>query len=145
MLKSILLGISLVCLSAPSATAPASSDTVRAGFVKDRPAAVNMAKDGIRVESYRFARAMRGGANPFKMGDGPSMVFDVTGDGTVQKDFGIAVALFDASGRLVGAGTGHHKGKLDAGKKEEVTVEFENVNQDVHHAATVFMTIETER
>ena len=145
MIKSILLGISLVCLSAPAPTAPAGIDTVRVGFVKDHQTSLNMAKDGIRVEGYRFARAIRGGANPFKMGDGPSIIFDVSGDGTADKDFGIAVALFDASGRLVGAATARHKGKLDAGKREEVKVEFQDVNQDVHHAATAFMTLETER
>ena len=150
MLKSILLGISLVCLPAPPpATATSANmtavDTVRVGFVKDRPAALNMSSAGIRVEGYRFARAVRGTSNTFKMHQSPSIVFDVTGDGTFEKNFGIAVALFDASGRLVGASSARHKGKLDPGKREEIKVEFEDVNQDLHRAATVFMTLELER
>src|SRR5881296_1469189 len=75
--------------------APAASDTLRTSFVKDRPANVDVAKDGIRVANYRFDRLTRGGANPFKMGAGPSIVFNVKNEGTDKRDFGIAVALFD--------------------------------------------------
>ena len=125
--------------------APVSADQLRIPFVKDRPAVINMTRDGIHVTKYWFARAMRGGANPFKMGQGPAIVFDVENVGAAEKDFGIAVALFDASGRLVGAGTAHHSGKLDAGKTEEVKVIFQDVNADVHRAATAFMTLETGR
>ena len=147
MLRRILCGFGMTCLSAlaSSATTPVATDTVRSAFVNDKPAEVRLAKDGIRVASYRFSRAMRGGANPFKMGAGPAVVFSVINEGTVERDFGIAVALFDMSGRLVGAGTAHHTGKLDAGKSEEVKVVFQDVNQDVHRAATIFMTLETGR
>ena len=135
--------VALAVLSIPAA-AHAGSKTMRAAFVKDRVAAVNMATDGIRVADYHFDRVVRGGVNPFKMGAGPSIVFNVKNEGTEKKDFGIAVALFDAEGHLVGASTGSHSGKLDPGQSKEVKVEFRQVSHDVPRAATMFMTLETE-
>ena len=127
---------------APSATA---KDAVRASFVKDRPATVDMTRDGIRVAGYRFDRITRGGSNPFKMGAGPTVIFNVRNEGLAGKDFAIAVALFDQNGRLVGAGSGSPVGKLGAGDTDEVKVVFNGLSRDVHRATTMYLTLETER
>lgn len=147
MLKRSLLSaiLSSLVVLVSAADGLAVSDSLRATFVKDRPAAVDVARDGIHVVSYRFDRLTRGGANPFKMGSGPSVVLDVRNEGTAEKDFAIAVALFDMDGRLVGAGTGSQAGKLDPGKTEEIKVVFHGVSRDVHRATTIFLTLETER
>lgn len=147
MLKRCLLSFaasSLVVLFVP-ALAVAASGTMRASFVKDRPAVVDVAMDGIRVADYHFDRLTRGDDKLFKVGGGPSIVFDVKNEGTEKKDFAIAVALFDGEGHLVGAATGSHSGKLDPGETKEVKVVFHGVSRDVHRAATMFMTLETER
>ncbi|HZI94159.1 MAG TPA: hypothetical protein VFE84_07930 [Patescibacteria group bacterium] len=147
MLKNGVFLLTLGCLMAlnPDSTTLASSDSLRGTFVKDRPAVIDLAKDGIRADSYRFDRVVRGGSNPLKMNAGPTVIFSVKNEGTTEKEFGIAVALFDTSGRLVAAGGAGRGGKLDPGKSEEVKVVFHGVNREAARAATIYMTMETRQ
>jgi len=135
-------GLLLILGSAP---ALAGLKSVRMNFVKDVQAPLSLEKDGIRVLNYRFARETRGSANPLKMltGSGPTIHFNVTNEGPAPKDFSLAVALFDKSGNLVAAGTSGHAGKLDPGESEEIKLVLEDLNQNVAHAAWLYMSLET--
>src|SRR5262249_44888753 len=56
---------------------------------------------------------------------------------------GLAIALFDAEGNLVGAGVGGNKGgRVDAGETEEFSVYFYYVNERLPDATTFQVTLE---
>lgn len=57
----------------------------------------------------------------------------------------IAVALFDASGNLVGCGTaGNGLGSARAGERETFTVTFDHVTRHLSTAKTFYLTVESE-
>ena len=143
--RAILLALGYLLVLVPVSGAFAASDSLRGTFVKDRPAVIDLVKDGIRADTYRFDRVVRGGANPLKSNAGPTVVFSVKNEGATEKEFGIAVALFDQSGRLVAAGGAGRGGKLDPGKSEEVKVVFHGVSREAARAATIYMTLETRQ
>ncbi len=135
-------------LLAPPAAAPigAATRTLKASFVKDRPADFSISDRGVRVLRYRFNRAIRGGQNPLKIfADEPVLVFEVRNEGAEEQGFALAVALFDGDGDLVGAAAQSHAGKLDPGETQEVKVAFKDVNQEVARAITIVATLETHR
>ena len=141
----ILSALGCLVMLIPGSAAFAASDSLRGTFVKDRPAVIDLVKDGIHADSYRFDRVVRGGANPLKSNAGPTVVFSVKNQGSTKQEFGIAVALFDQSGRLVAAGGAGRGGKLDPGKSEEVKVVFHGVSREAARAATIYMTLETRQ
>lgn len=139
-----------VALVALAAALPAGSEaaihTQRIVFVKESPANLSISEGGVRLLRYRFSRLIRGTQNPLKaLAAGPSLVFDVRNDGKEPRDFAVAVALFDKQGQLVGVGTQSHTGKLDPGETNEMKVVLKDVNQDVARAATLFVSLETQR
>ncbi len=56
----------------------------------------------------------------------------------------MAVALFDRSGLLVGAGAEDISGKLDPGEEKEIKVVFKGVNQNVASAASMQVSLEIQ-
>jgi hypothetical protein len=113
--------------------------------VKHEVAHVSLKNAGINVRSYRFVRPTRSmKVNPFSA-NGPYLEVDVANEGQEPQDFALLVALFDRHGRLVGAGSGDHTGKLDPGEVKAVKVVFKDVNQDAHLATTVQMSLELRR
>ena len=58
---------------------------------------------------------------------------------------GVAIALFDEEGRLLGAANGGNKlGSIKPGRQKRFDLVFDGVNQEAHRAATFQITIETK-
>jgi len=143
-----------LCLPAAAALVAllALTPTVHAGglksfkgpLVKDQDTEVSVANAGLRLVSYRFSRQPRGARNIFKIGSGPNISFLVRNEGTLPRDFAVAVALFDKSGLLVGVGAEENSGKLDPGEEKEVKVVFRGVNQNMGSAASMQVSLEIQ-
>ena len=124
---------------------PAQIRSAKGPLVKDEVARVSLKNAGLVIHGYRFVRPARiMQKNPFGDG-GPSLQVDISNEGTTSEDFGVVVALFDREGRLVGAGTGDHTGKLDPGESVQVKVPFKDVNQDAHLATSLQISLELRR
>ena len=117
--------------------------SVKVPFVKNEWAEVALTQEGIHVLNYRISLATNVSMNPLKVGAGPAMFFNVKNEGSAATDFALAVALFDKNGNLVGAASGSHAGKLDAGESKEIKVIFRDVNESVSDASQVQVTLET--
>ncbi|MGH9870170.1 MAG: hypothetical protein ACREAA_18665 [Candidatus Polarisedimenticolia bacterium] len=135
----IVTALALVTLSSP---AHAVLRSAKGPLVKHQVARVSLKNGTIAVRSYQFVRPTRAmKVNPFTAG-GPYLEVEVANEGQDKMDFALVVALFDREGRLVGAGTGDHTGKLDAGQVKNVKVVFKDVNQDAHLATKIQMSLE---
>ena len=138
-----LIGTAL--LLAPLGAPHAQLRSAKGPLIKHEAARVSLKNAGIAIQGYRFVRPARiMQKNPFA-GSGPSLHVDVVNEGGAPQDFGLAVALFDKAGRLVGVGTGDHTGKLDPGEAAQVKVLFRDVNQDAHLATSLQISVELKR
>ena len=135
----VVAALALVLLSSP---AQAVLRSAKGPLHKNGVTRVSLKNGTIAVRSYQFVRPTRAmKVNPFTEG-GPYLEVEVANNGQDKMDFALAVALFDREGRLVGAGTGDHTGKLEPTEVKSVKVVFKDVNQDVHLATTIQMSLE---
>ena len=139
------LPVSLAMLAVLAMPAPclAGLKSVKVPFVKNEWTDVAITQEGIHLLNYRISLATNVSMNPLKIGAGPAMFFNVKNEGSAATDFAIAVALFDKNGNLVGAASGSHAGKLDAGESKEIKIIFRDVNESVSDATEVQVTVET--
>jgi hypothetical protein len=62
-----------------------------------------------------------------------------------DQEVGVAVAVFDADGNLVGAGNGGNKiGELNKGEREEFNVRFSYVYRNLRNAKSFLISLETK-
>jgi hypothetical protein len=72
-------------------------------------------------------------------------VVRVDNNSSIDQEVGVAVAVFDGDGNLIGAGNGGNKvGELNKGEREEFTVPFSYVYRNLRNAKSFLVTLETK-
>ena len=71
-------------------------------------------------------------------------VAQVDNNGFIAEEVGVAIAIFDADGNLVAAGSGGVKvGHLSKGERDTFTIKFPYVYRNIEKAASFIATLET--
>ncbi len=72
------------------------------------------------------------------------VVARVDNDGFISQEIGVAIAIFDAAGNLIGAGSGGVKlGYLSKGERDSFTIRFPYVYRNLDNAASFIVSLET--
>jgi len=132
----------LLCLALLRAAAPADAGTNsgRYRFEGNVRMTLDLAVEDIRADEIRFEwpSTILGIKSGYKAG------VKVTNGSTRQASVGIAVALYDADFKLVGAGTTATKvGTVSPGDTAEFTVNFDNVTARLGAATQFHIALET--
>ncbi len=108
-------------------------------FEKNKAVGIDLSAGGIRAESLIFEFP----SSVLRFQTANKARVTVVNPSTSNVRVGMAIALFDAEGDLVGAGTGGNKGgQVDAGETEEFSVFFYYVNEKIVSATTFQITLE---
>ncbi len=118
------------------------ASSVRLEFVKEKPTGLDVEAAGVRLTSYRFNREIRGHGNPFTAGAGPVLFLTIRNDGSLPREVGLAVALYDKRGLLLGVGSEDHGGKLKPGEFAEIKTVIRDVNSGVPRADAIQFSLE---
>ena len=93
----------------------------------------------VRADAFRFEWP----ATLMRVKTGYKAVIKVVNESSRQARIGVAVALYDADARLVGAGTaGTTLGTIDPGDAAQFSVEFGHVTERLEEAATFHIALE---
>lgn len=100
--------------------------------------------DGVRIDTVRFALPReREDGNP-RVGGVPTVDVAVSNAADARKRVGLAVALFDDAGNLIGvASAGSTMSGVKPGRQQRFTLVFDHVNGQVHAATRFQVTAET--
>ena len=136
-----LAGALLVALLA--VTTPAAGPLSRT-FQFERRAPLELGlvdRHGLRIDTVRFllpdAAARTAGVARADVA--------ISNTSTVALRVGLAVALFDAEGALVGVASGGTRFRgLKPGRQDTYSLTFDHVNERIHSAATFQITLESE-
>jgi hypothetical protein len=124
--------IALFLLAAAALPARAASNSGRYAFEGNRWLSLDLAVAEVRADVIRFEwpSTVLGMKTKYKA------VVKVVNGSTRQVSVGIALALYDADSKLIGAGaTGTKLGTIDPGDSAEFTVDFDHVTERVESAA----------
>ena len=128
----------LAALLAP----PSGAATVSKKFVleKNRPVSLELAAGQVRAEQVLFEFP----ASVLRVETAGKARITVVNGSAAKVRVGLAVALFDAEGNLVGAGAGGNKGgQVAPGEKAEFSVFFYYVTEQILSATSFQITLET--
>jgi hypothetical protein len=132
--------LALVALAASALPATASVNSARYRFEGNRWLSLDLASGDVRTDVIRFEwpSAVLGVKTGYKA------VVKVVNGSTRQAAIGIAVALFDDDGKLIGAGTtGTRIGTIDPGDSAEFSVDFDNVTERLEQATQFQIALQT--
>jgi len=102
--------------------------------------------DGLRIDSVQFHIPPTAGKPGQRAGGLPNAEVAVSNVGTEARKVGLAVALFDDAGRLVGvASAGTSLMPLKTGRQRTYTLVFDHVNGEVHRTTRFQVSLESKR
>lgn len=132
-----LLSAALLAAAAP---ATAGTNSARYRFEGNRWLSLDLAVEDIRADVIRFEWP----ATILGIKSGYKGTVKVTNGSTRQASIGIAIAIYDADARLVGAGSSGTKlGTLSPGDSAEFTVDFDSVTARLGTATQFHIVLET--
>lgn len=116
-------------------------------FKANTPLAVGLdLGDGVKFDSIEFVLPKPSGDGPTPLFEQPKAKVTVSNLGSAAAKIGIAIAVVDGEGALVGAGTGGTKMlPLRAGRQMAYTVVFDDVRAHLSSASAFRITFETSR
>jgi hypothetical protein len=130
----------LLTLLAAAQPLGANVNSARYRFEGNRWLALDLAVAEVRTEVIRFdwPSTVLGIKTRYKA------VIKVVNGSTNQASAGVAVAVFDGDGKLLGAGTSGTKvGTIDPGDTAEFTVDFDHVTERLESAAQFQVALQT--
>ena len=134
--RTLVLALAMSLVSLPAGAASASR---KYKLEKNKELALELSAGGIRVDTVLFefpSSVLR-----FQTATKARVTVTNTSGGAYR--VGLAIALHDAEGNLVGAGTGGNKGgRVDAGETTEFSVFFYYVNEQIAAASSFQITLE---
>lgn len=136
----VALGV-LTALALILSAGPAGAATVSRKYKLERnkPLTLDLSASGVRAEKVTFefpSSVLR-----FQTANKARVV--VANEGSSRVRVGLAIALFDSEGNLVGAGTGGNKGgKVGPTESEEFSVFFYYVSEQIESAAIFQISME---
>lgn len=102
--------------------------------------------DGLRLDSVRFHVPPTAGSPGQRTGGLANAEVAVSNVGEKAHKVGVALALFDAQGRLLGvASAGTSLRPLKTGRQRTYTLVFDHVNGEVHRATRFQVSLESKR
>ena len=137
-LAAVLL-LSLVAVAA-ARPADAAVNSARYRFEGNRWLALDLSVGEVRTEVIRFEwpSTVLGIKTHYKA------VIKVANGSTRQVSAGVAVAVYDGEGKLLGAGTtGTKVGTIDPGDTAEFTVDFDHVTERLEYATQFQVALQT--
>ena len=104
------------------------------------------ASDGLRIDAIRFDLPKTAAGGFLGTGGMVQATVAVSNTSPVGQKVGLAIALFDEKGRLVGVASGGSQvSSLKPERQKLFTLVFDNVNANAFHAATFQVTVESRR
>ena len=104
---------------------------------------IQLALDRIQVRQIVFAPASEAGGK--QKHSVPEAVLSIDNDGPATAAIGVAIAIFDADGNLLAAGSaGARQGWLAAGEKGTASIRFPYVYRSLDKARTFLLTLEVQ-
>ena|SRR6186997_603977 len=137
-----LLAVSL--LAAPAARADTFSKKYR--FVLDKTLEVGeTVGEGMRLDSVQFVFPAASGEKILRIGGVPEAVVAISNLGQESVKIGIAVAVYDEEGRLLGVASGGSTMRgIRAYRQVGYSLKFDYVNGEMTKAATFQVSVETK-
>lgn len=145
------LAIAALALGAPSPCGPApalaqeaaggssTTNSARYRFEGNKWLALDLSVGDVRTDAIRFEWP----ATVLRIKTAYKALVKVTNGSSRQVRIGIAIALYDADGKLVGAGTsGTTLGTVTPGDTAQFAVEFGNVTERLEQAAQFHLALE---
>lgn len=99
---------------------------------------------GLRLDSVRFLVPAPGDGGTARAGEAAQVEVAISNTGTTGRRIGIALALFDAQGRLLGVASGGDRlFPLKAGRQATYLLRFGGVNAEAASASRFQISLET--
>ncbi len=132
----------LVLAAAPAIAGTASGEYL---FKLDVPLELKVeVEKGLSIDTIQFYTAGRGPASFFRAGDVMKAEITVSNVSEEGKMIGLAVALFDEKGKLVGVASGGNKFLAQRDERQRTyTLVFNHVNRLADNASSFKVTVET--
>ncbi len=141
-LRRRLLAGSIAFLLAAALFPPAGAATASKKFLleKNKPVSLDLSSGQVRVEQAVFEFP----SSVMRLETANKVRITVVNGSQAKVRVGLAVALFDEAGNLVGAGVGGNKGgQVAPGEKTEFSVFFYYVTEQLSSASAFQITLET--
>ena len=101
------------------------------------------AEKGLRVESVHFKMPAPKERKVLRIGNQPTVDVIISNNGDEAQKVGIAIAMFDQAGRLVGVASGGSKlVSIKPNKRSAYSLDFEDVNDMLARAASFQISVE---
>ncbi|MBD3866567.1 MAG: hypothetical protein IFK94_00435 [Acidobacteria bacterium] len=141
-MKSMAVMVLLVFAVLPAAAGTASGEYL---FKIDVPLELGVVvEEGLTIETVRFYTSGRGPASFFRVGDVMKAEISISNVSENGKMVGLAVALFDEKGKLLGVASGGNKFLPQRDERQRTyTLVFNHVNALADTAASFKVTVET--
>jgi len=143
---ALLAGALLLAGGAPALRAQeeggnTTTNSARYRFEGNKWLALDLAVGDVRAEAIRFEWP----ATILRIKTAYKGLAKVTNGSSRQVKIGVAIALYDADGRLIGAGTsGTTLGTVDPGDTAQFAIEFGNVTARLEQAAQFHIALEAK-
>jgi hypothetical protein len=119
----------------------ATTNSARYRFEGNKWLALDLAVGDVRAEAIRFEWP----ATVMRIKTAYKGLAKITNGSSRQVRIGVAIALYDADGRLIGAGTsGTTLGTVDPGDTAQFAIEFGNVTERLEQAAQFHIALEAK-
>ena len=101
--------------------------------------------DGLRLDAVYFQLPSTSGFKLFRSGGNVTVEIAVSNTGESSRKIGVAVALIDDAGRLLGVASGGTKlTPIRGGRQKIYKLIFDNVNGEAYKAATFKIAVESK-
>lgn len=122
------------------APALAEGNSARYKFEGNKWLSLDLAVGDVRLDVIKFEWP----ATLMRVKTGYKATVKVTNGSSAQARIGLAVVLYDADGKLVGAGTaGTTLGTIDPGDSAQFTIDFDHVTERLEQASQFQIALET--
>jgi hypothetical protein len=106
----------------------------------------SVATEGIRVDSVRFDLPLAKGGRVSRTAGPATVTLAVSNTGNRARRLGVAVALFDEQGQLVGVASGGSRlASLKTGRQKHYKLIFEDVHGEIAKATVFQISVESKR
>lgn len=127
---------------------PVSADLISKKYEFKKDTTLNIGEsnaDGLRADTIRFSLPATVGGDNMRTGGLPRVEVALSNTGPNSRKLGIAVALFDSDGRMVGVASGGSTlSLLKAGRQKTYRLVFDDLNQDAFRARTFQLSVESK-
>ena len=143
-MRVVLWALTLSLLATPAAQADTFSKKYR--YVQDKTLEMGETLgDGMRLDSIQFAMPSPSDGKILRIGGVPEAVVAISNMSQESVKVGIAVAVFDEEGRLLGVASGGSAMRgIRALRQVGYSLKFDYVNGEMAKAATFQVSVETK-